>query len=87
MIKSNVKAVAHKTTTMDFEKTGYARKLFESDIPKITKALQGIEAQLKRIADMSQNEHLEDNEVSGMIQDFFSKKQNRTKEDGPIDMD
>jgi len=73
---------------MDFEKTGYARKLFESDIPKITKALQGIESHLKRLADMRQNDYLEDNEVSGMIQDFFNKKQNnRTSEEGPIDMD
>jgi len=72
---------------MGIENTGYGKKLFESDIPRIKKALEGIEAQLKRIADMNQNENLEDNEVTGLIQDFFSKKQNRTEEDGPIDMD
>jgi len=73
---------------MDFEKTGYARKLFEADIPRIVKALEGINKNLERLANMQENNYLEDNEVTGMIQDFFTNKKNRnTKGEDPLDMD
>ena len=73
---------------MDFEKTGYARKLFEGDIPRIVKALESINKNLERLANMQENNYLEDNEVTGMIQDFFTNKKKRnTKGEDPLDMD
>ena len=80
MILLNVLVVAHKTTIMDFEKTGYAKKLFEADIPRIVHALEGIEKHLNVLVKIKQDEHTDDNQVMGTIQEIFSKRNRKYPE-------